>query len=58
VEPNVSVLWTAWKLRGGAATCYDGRRRGMVRGGKEERERDTDQQGRKTGEKGNTLYFI
>lgn len=50
--PNVSVLRTAWKLRGGAATHHDGRREV---GGK--RERNRHRRGRKTGEK-ETRYIL
>lgn len=54
--PNVSVLRTAWKLRGGAATHHDGRRE--VGGKREkERERHRHRRGRKTGEK-ETRYIL
>lgn len=53
---NVSVLRTAWKLRGGAATRHHGRRGGRIKG---ERERDTDRRGReeRQGEK-ETRYIL
>lgn len=58
VEPNVSVLWTAWKLRGGAATCHDGRGRGRGEG-KREKEIQTNEEERNGGRgKKETRYIL
>ena len=57
--PNVSVLRTAWKLRGGAATRHHGRREGEGIRGERERERETDRRGKeeRQGEK-ETRYIL
>lgn len=53
--PNVSVLRTAWKLRGGAATRHDGRKEV---GEERKRETERDRRGRKTRGKKETRYIL